>query len=124
MNILDRPVLDTVKILDTRDVRHEQYETCATATAHLDEEAHDMVVHLDSFVRRFEMRGQDQVLHPPWLPRKDTVHSHVNRDEAPEAAREIFHAWAEKVRKSIPTPTEWDQHPSWLQEMRKGSHPV
>jgi hypothetical protein len=118
MNIVDRPLLETIKILETRDVRHELYEICATAQAVLDESSHQLTVSLDAFVRRFEMRGVDQILRPPWLPRKDMVQTHVDREEAPDAAKEIFRAWAEKVRKTIPSPTEWEQHPAWLEEHR------
>ena len=114
MKTLDRPVLDTVKILETREVRHEIYEVCATAFALLDEDSHELSVSLDAFVRRFEMRGEDQILRPSWLPRKDTVRTHVDRNEAPEASKEIFRSWADKVRKTIPTPLEWEGHPKWL----------
>ena len=110
MKTLDRAVLDTIKILETREVDHEIYEVCATAEAALDEDTHELVVKLDSFVRRFEMRGEDQILHPPWLPRKNVVRTHVEHSEAGNAAKEIFQSWAEKVRKRIPLTEEWDGH--------------
>lgn len=119
MKILDRPVLDTVKILETRDVAHELYEICATAVASFDEDSRELTVELDGFVRRFEMRGEDQILRPPWLPRPDVVRTGADRAEAPEAAKEIFASWSQKVRKSIPPPAEWERHPRWLQEPQK-----
>jgi hypothetical protein len=116
MNALAHTVLDTIKIIETREVGRESYETCATARASYNEDTRELSVDLDAFVRHFEMRGKDEVLGPPWLPRKDSVRTHTDRDEASEAAKEIFQNWAEKVRKTIPGSEEWNTHPGWLEK--------
>ena len=115
MNIAERTVLDAVRILETREVGHDCYEVCATAQATCDESSGKMKVVLDAFVRRFEMRGRDDILRPPWLPRNDMVETRVSFDEAPDAAKEIFSSWAKKVRKVIPCASEWTAKAPWLQ---------
>jgi hypothetical protein len=117
MNALDRTVLDTIKIVETREVGRESYETCAAASASYNEDTRELAVTLDAFVRHFEMRGKDEILRPPWLPRTDSVRTHTDRDEAPEAAKEIFQSWAGKVRKTIPGPEEWNRRPDWLEKV-------
>ena len=114
MNIAERTVLDTVRIVETKEVDHESYEVCAAALAAYDESSRKMRIVLDAFVRRFEMRGRDEILHPPWLPRSDTVETHVSLEEAPAAAKEIFSSWATKVRKSIPPLETWQKGVLWL----------
>src|SRR3954470_17552334 len=106
MNISDRIVLDTVRIVETREVRHESYEICATAHASHDDATGKMRVALDAFVRHFEMRGRDEILRPPWLPRNDVVETRVSLEEAPDAAKEIFGSWAQKIRKTVPNSSE------------------
>ena len=114
MNAIARKVLDTVRIVDTREIGRDSYEVCATAQASYDEESREIQVDLDSFVRRFEMRGKDQILRPDWLPRPDSVKNHVYLDEAPDAGKEIFDTWAHKVQRAIPPPSEWRRDVSWL----------
>ena len=114
MNTLTRTVLDTLRIIDTREVGHDSYEICATAQAIYDDDAREMQINLHSFVRLFEIRGKDQILQPSWLPHADCVKMHVALDEAPEAAKEIFRSWAEKIRKLIPGPGEWTSDAPWL----------
>lgn len=109
-----RAVLDTIKILETREADRAAHEICATAVAVYDENARELRVELDAFVRRFEMRGRDLVLHPPWLPRRDTVKTRLDWLEAPDAAKEIFAGWSRKVRATIPPPEEWAAAAPWL----------
>lgn len=109
-----RAVLDTIKILETREAGRAAYEVCATAVAVHDEETRELRVGLDAFVRRFEMRGHDLVLRPPWAPRRDTVKTRVDGEEAGEAAKEIFDGWARKVRAAVPPASEWTADAPWL----------
>src|ERR1044072_2785932 len=109
MNIGERTVLETVRIVETREVGHESYEVCATARATYDEPARKMRIVLGAQVRRFEIRGRDEILHPPWLPEDDMVETEVSRAEAPDAAKEIFTTWARKVQRSIPPTSEWQR---------------
>ena len=119
MSAIARNVLDTVRIIDTRESEHDSYEICATAQASHDEEAGEMQVALDAFVRRFEMRGKDDLFRPGWLPKPDLVKTHISWDEAADGAKEIFNSWAHKVQRSIPAPTEWRRDASWLGPMKE-----
>lgn len=119
MKTLERPVLETLQILDTREVAHELYEICATARAAYEDSSRELTVNLDAFVRRFEMRGQDQVLRPEWFPRPDCVRLQVSHEQAADAAKEIFHTWSRKVRKAIPGADEWNGAPAWLEAGRR-----
>ena len=114
MNERLRNLLETLRIVGTREVGGNIYEVCANGRASFDDETHRLEVALDSFVRRFEMRGKDEVLKPPWLPRQDNVKTEVSLDEAPDAAKEIFDAWTRKVRGSIPASSEWNAEAEWL----------
>jgi hypothetical protein len=114
LNSSFRPVLDTLRIVGTCDAGHNIYEVCATAVAGYDETSQTMKVDLDCFVRRFEMRGKDQIFRPDWLPGKDSVKTHLSHEEAPEAAKEIFQSWTQKIRKAIPGPSAWSDSPAWL----------
>jgi len=114
MKMTERTLSDTVQIVENKEVGRNSYEVCATALATYDETCGRMQVVLDSFVRRFEMRGHDEILRPAWLPRSDSVVTHVSLDEAPEAAREILASWAHKVRNSIPGLSEWGPEAAWL----------
>ena len=117
MNAIARNVLDSVRIVDTREVGHDSYEICTTAQASYDDESREMQVDLDSFVRRFEMRGKDEIMRPSWLPRRDSVKTHVYLEEAPDAAKEIFETWAHKVQRAIPPPGEWRRDVSSLRDV-------
>ena len=114
MSGIARNVLDTIRIVDTREIGHDSYEICATAKASYEEQSGEMQVALDSFVRHFEMRGKDELSHPAWLPRRDLVKTHISWDGAADAAKEIFNAWAHKVQKDIPPPSQWQRDASWL----------
>jgi hypothetical protein len=114
MKIIERTISDSVQIVENKEVGRNSYEVCATALATYDETCGRMEVVLDGFVRRFEMRGHDQILRPAWLPRSDRVGTHVSLDEAPEAAKEILASWAQKVRNSIPGSSEWRPEAAWL----------
>lgn len=107
MNALERNVLDTLKIVETREANKELFEICTIAQAIYSEASGELRVELDAFVRHFEMRGKDQIARPLWLPRKDLVRTHTDLAEASEAAKEIFESWTNKVRKTIPAPQEW-----------------
>ncbi len=109
-----RNVLDAVRIVDTREVGPDSYEICTTAQANYDEESREMQVDLDSFVRRFEMRGKNEIMRPAWLPRRDSVKTHVYLEEASDAAKEIFDTWARKVQRTVPPPSAWRRDASCL----------
>lgn len=102
MTATDRMVMDSVKILESREIHSADYEVCVTAQASYDDSSSEMSVKLDSFLRRVEMRRKDEILHPSWLPRTEVVRAHVTFEECSEAAKEILSSWAEKVRRTIP----------------------
>jgi hypothetical protein len=103
MAATNRTVLDSTKILETRELNGYTYEVCATTRASFDESSSELCVQMDSFLRKVKLRGKDEILHPSWLPRSDATRVHVPIDESFDAAQEICHSWAEKVRKSVPS---------------------
>lgn len=40
---------------------------------------------------------------PSWLPERQVVEEHVPEEEATLLARDVFHHWADRVRRSVPT---------------------
>ena len=109
-----RTVLDALDIIETKSIDSDSYEICGCARALLDESSPELVIELDAFVRRFEMRGKDIQFRPGWLPRKDTVRMRTASDEAAEAAKEVFRSWVKKVRAAIPPSSEWRRDAPWL----------
>lgn len=99
----DRTVLDSTKILETREIDGKTYEVCATTQAILDEASSELLVQMDSFLRKVQLRGKDEILRPTWLPRTDTARLHVDLEESFDAAKEICNSWAEKVRRAVPS---------------------
>ena len=97
-----RRLIDRTQIVESREIDHATCEICATETADYDEENSFLVVTLDSFLRTVNPRGPDQVWHPDWLPRKDTIRHTFSLDESLDESREAFARWAAKVRQSIP----------------------
>lgn len=117
-----RCLMDEVTILESREAGRGVYEICATATALYDEEERELVLDLDSFVRRVIHAGKDEMLHPSWLPKKDSIRTHLDLDEVPEAAREVTQGWWGKVRKNIPPSSEWNAAAPWLQSPEGSSN--
>jgi hypothetical protein len=109
-----RNVLESIRIIETREAGARVFEICATASAAYYDDTHDLVVELASMVRAVHHDGPDEELHPSWLPRADKVRIHLDREEAPEAAKDVFQAWSRKVRESIPGSEEWREDAAWL----------
>jgi hypothetical protein len=124
MNLFPRNVLDRVRIIDTREVAHQWYEICATGLATYDEETGRMTVQLDGFLRRVQLRGKDELSRPPWLAPRESVSMTVSREEATDAAGEVFDAWAKRVTRSIPNPSAWQPDAPWLSLETKSRWPV
>ena len=101
-----RKLKDIAQIVETKMVRGEPYEIWATATAQYDEAGSKLVVELESFVRRVNLRGADADFKRAWLPALDTVKDSVPIEEAYLEANEIFSRWAHRVRASIPSTSE------------------
>jgi hypothetical protein len=107
-------LLERVEIIDTKFVNSALHEVCVSGEATYDEVETKLSVKLDAFVRRVEMRGKDVIFRPPWLPRPDHVEMRASREEASDAAKDIFRNWAKKVSKVIPGTSEWTPDASWL----------
>lgn len=75
-------------------------EVCATAEASFADATAELTVECDSFLRVVHQPGKDETLRPDWLPRKDAVKTHVPREEAVAAAKDIFQSWVKKVRQA------------------------
>ena len=106
--------MDALDIVENKEVAGCAYETCASAKAEYNEEDSELQVKLDAFVRRFVMRGKDFEFRPPWLPRNDLVRMHVSPGEAADAAKDVFHCWAQKVKSTVPAFSEWKKSSVWL----------
>ena len=97
-------VLSSNEILGTIDQPGgEEAEVVASAEAWHDDESGELVVELDSFLRPLDLRHKERHLGAAWLPAPQTGREHVDRDEAADLAKELFHHWARRVRESIPT---------------------
>jgi hypothetical protein len=118
-----RNVVDEVTILESREIGHDAFEICASVSATLDESTRELRVELESFVRQIIHAGKDLVLHPPWLPKPDSVKTHVSFEDAPEAVQEIAQNWRARVRKSIPPPSQWVKDAPWLRKSMKQIEP-
>jgi hypothetical protein len=111
MNDKTRPVFDSLTILSTKEIGTDSIEVCATGQATYEDASQSLSMSIDSFLRKFEMSGKDEIWRTHWLPRPNVVRTHVTAEEAHEAAKEIFKTWGEKVKKSIPSTKEWNAEP-------------
>ena len=114
MTTQNHPLLDAIDIISTMEVGADSYEVCASCVARFDDIEEKLNVALSAFVRRFEIRGKDQIFKPPWLPKAETVRMGVTQGEALDAAKEVFASWVKRIRASIPPASEWARHNEWL----------
>lgn len=103
-----RRITDSSCIVESREFGGATYEVCATGLASFDETETALTVKLDSFVRRVNPQGADTVIRPAWLPRGETVRHAISQDEAADEAREAFHRWTDKVKRSVPSLAEFE----------------
>jgi hypothetical protein len=96
-------VIDTSEVLGTIDLSSGSCELCAAADANYDEETHQLVIRLNSFLRTTDLRSKEKQMSANWLPHSETVVESVGSDEALELARDIFHRWVRKVRATAPS---------------------
>lgn len=95
-------IISISRIVESREVAKGTREVIASAEAAFDEGKSDLVIDLDSKALVTDARGHETRVTEDWLPRRETVHEHVDLSEAPDAAKEIFERWAGKVREAIP----------------------
>ena len=93
-----RRVLETIEIVDSRQIGGVDTEICATADGRFDEEKGELNIELDSFTRPVDIRLKEQRSQPGWLPKRQLVKESVSRDEALGLARDVFKRWVSKVR--------------------------
>ncbi|GDY19066.1 hypothetical protein LBMAG56_04110 [Verrucomicrobiota bacterium] len=93
-------LLSISDIVETIENQLGTCEVCATAEAVFEDATALLVVDCDSFLRVVNQRGADETLRPEWLPHKDSVKTHVPREEAVAAAKDIFRSWVKKVRQA------------------------
>ncbi len=94
-------LLSISDIVETLENQLGTCEVCATAEASFADATAELVVDCDCCLRVVNQRGADQTLRPEWLPRKDSVKTHLPREEAVAAAKDIFRSWVKKVRQAI-----------------------
>jgi hypothetical protein len=92
---------ESKEIVETREVDGHTFEICATAIAQYDHEHARLVIELDCFLRRVNLRGPDEDYRPAWLPRGQRVEDEVSQEEASEETRDAFHRWSGKIREAI-----------------------
>jgi len=95
-------VINTSEVLGTLETAGGERELCASADAGYDEEHRCLTVKLEAFLRNRDLVTKEKRFGADWLPKPETVRENVGPDETAEAAREIFHRWARRVRESAP----------------------
>ena len=93
-------LLSISDIVETLENQLGTCEVCATAEASFADATAELTVECDSFLRVVHQQGKDETLRPEWLPHKDSVKTHVSREEAVAAAKDIFQSWVKKVRQA------------------------
>jgi hypothetical protein len=78
-------------------------EACATAEAAYDESGSQLVVELDSFLRRAGLKAPEKHFVRGWLPRAETVRTGVPVEEALPEAKAVFQSWVRRVRQAAAT---------------------
>jgi len=98
-----KTVISISEVVETVSDWRGQWEVCASADANFDEAESVLVVQLDSFARPVETKSEPEISEPEWLPRREIVREHVSLGEAVEVAKDIFHRWVTRIRRSIPS---------------------
>lgn len=93
-------VISISEILGT--IHDGTVEICATADANYDSAKEKVSVALDVFARRVAAHGDGQRLAEEWLPLREHVTEGVAREDAVPVAKDVFHNWTTKVRRSVP----------------------
>ena len=97
-----RRVIDTTEVLGEVENPDGFFDVCAEAVALYDEQSNKLEVELDAFLRATDIRIKEKKLSPDWLPKHVHVRESAAAEEAGDMARDIFHRWVRKVRKSLP----------------------
>ena len=87
-NAPPRLLADRSQAVEHRELSGDTYEICATSLAHYTDESSELELQLGSFVRRINPRGRDEIMHPAWLPRTDTIRHSMSLDDAIEEAKQ------------------------------------
>jgi hypothetical protein len=95
-------VIDSSEVLGMVNTADGVCEICATADASYDEASGKLIVDLDSWLRKTDIRVKEQHIKTDWLPQPEKISESVGPDEMHELAREIFHRWVRKVREAAP----------------------
>ena len=78
------------------------FDVYATADGSFDEKKSQFILELDCFANSEKSSDQEKLVLPLTLPSPETVRETMDRDEAIEAAKEIFESWVRRIRKSAP----------------------
>ncbi|HSH95598.1 MAG TPA: hypothetical protein VK968_15750 [Roseimicrobium sp.] len=92
-------ITETVAVLH---LNGEEVQVCATVESEYSESRKDLMVQLNAFLRPVDQLHAERHIFPGWLPKQQNLREHCEMEEASEVARETFHHWVVKVRKSIP----------------------
>jgi hypothetical protein len=97
-------ITDTIEVIGTVERPEGNCEVCASADARYDEDAAQLVVKLDAFLRTTDLLTKERRIPAGWLPGPETVREPVGLDETVELTHDIFQRWVRKVRRAAPAP--------------------
>jgi hypothetical protein len=77
-------------------------EVWAVAEASFDESSSRLTILFSSSLRLIEGERQDELLGATWLPDREVIYKSIPVERAVSYSNELFQAWVEKVRRSVP----------------------
>lgn len=80
----------------------QEYEIFAEGVGAYDEASNMLTMNLSCFLQ--EEAVARTIVHPDWMPHRQTDREHVDRDEASDLGREIFRRWCDAIEHSAPRP--------------------
>lgn len=96
-------VISISEVVESREESGRTIEVVATAEAAFEEEKSELVTALGVFLRPVDLQHKEKHLTADWLPSGEVIRERVSLDEAALLAKEIFHRWVGKVRRSVPS---------------------
>ena len=98
-------IIDTSEILGIVETAEGTRELCVSADANYDENAAQLIVKLDGFLRNADLLSKEKRFPADWIPKPEIIRESVGPDETLEMARDIFHRWVRKVKDAAPSLT-------------------
>lgn len=93
------PIISISEVVEKRETPGGMLGVCATIESSYDKSKHQLIAQLGSYIQPEHSADH---LHPGWLPAPETLREQVDKDEASDLARDMFHRWVRRVRTSVP----------------------